>query len=58
MSLEEPTRRTLPTKILIPMCKGIIKELLPGLDFPHRECDIVHIGMGHRVFRWSKANLA
>ncbi|PBK79555.1 hypothetical protein ARMGADRAFT_1040726 [Armillaria gallica] len=42
MSLEEPTRRTLPTKILIPMCKGIIEEFLPGLDFPHRECDIVH----------------
>ncbi|KAK0442473.1 kinase-like domain-containing protein [Desarmillaria tabescens] len=42
MSLEELTRKTLPNKFPIPMCKQIIKQLLLGLDFLHRECGIVH----------------
>ncbi|SJL14899.1 uncharacterized protein ARMOST_18375 [Armillaria ostoyae] len=37
MSLEELTRRTLLNKFPIPMCKRIIKEVLLGLDFLHRE---------------------
>ncbi|KAK0471511.1 kinase-like domain-containing protein [Armillaria novae-zelandiae] len=42
MSIEELTRRTLPKKFPIPMCKRIIREVLLGLDFLHRECGIVH----------------
>ncbi|KAK0209890.1 kinase-like domain-containing protein [Armillaria fumosa] len=42
MSIEELTRRTLPNKFPIHMCKRIIKGVLLGLDFLHRECGIVH----------------
>ncbi|PBK85862.1 kinase-like protein [Armillaria gallica] len=42
MSLEELTGRTLPNRFPIPMCKRIIKEVLLGLDFLHRDCGIVH----------------
>lgn len=33
ISLQELTRRTLPNKFPIPMCKRIVKEVLLGLDF-------------------------
>ncbi|KAK0486815.1 kinase-like domain-containing protein [Armillaria luteobubalina] len=42
ISIEELTQRTLPNKFPIPMCKQIIKQVLLGLDFLHRECGIVH----------------
>ncbi|KAK0190163.1 kinase-like domain-containing protein [Armillaria mellea] len=42
MSIEELTRRTLPNKFPILMCRRIIKDVLLGLDFLHRECGIVH----------------
>ncbi|KAK0430967.1 kinase-like domain-containing protein, partial [Armillaria borealis] len=42
MSLEELTRRTVPNRFPISMCKQIVKEVLLGLDFLHRECGIVH----------------
>ncbi len=44
LSIEEPTRRTLPNKFPIPMCRQIIKQVLLGLDFLHRQCGIVHTG--------------
>ncbi|PBK88999.1 kinase-like protein [Armillaria gallica] len=40
--MEELTRRTLPNKFPIPMCRQIIKQVLLGLDFLHRQCGIVH----------------
>ncbi|SJL09233.1 uncharacterized protein ARMOST_12609 [Armillaria ostoyae] len=42
LSIEELTRRTLPNKFPIPMCRQIIKQVLLGLDFLHRQCGIVH----------------
>ncbi|PBK85893.1 kinase-like protein [Armillaria gallica] len=33
ISLQELTRRTMPNKFPIPMCKRIVKEVLLGLDF-------------------------
>ncbi|SJL14952.1 uncharacterized protein ARMOST_18428 [Armillaria ostoyae] len=42
MSLEELTRRTVPNRFPISTCKRIVKEVLLGLDFLHRECGIVH----------------
>ncbi|KAK0444236.1 kinase-like domain-containing protein [Desarmillaria tabescens] len=42
LSIEELTRRTLPNKFPIPMCRQIIKQTLLGLDYLHRRCGIVH----------------
>ncbi|PBK62060.1 kinase-like protein [Armillaria solidipes] len=58
MSLEELTRRTLLNKFPIPMCKRIIKEVLLGLDFLHRECSIVHTDKNHHIFHSPEANSA
>ncbi|KAK0235187.1 kinase-like domain-containing protein [Armillaria nabsnona] len=42
LSIEELTRRTLPNKFPIFKCRQIIKQVLLGLEFLHRQCGIVH----------------